>query len=120
MEVQPIIIEDLKLEKAIFYQKENYILLTQDRKKDLFCWVFKLSSPSDSIGALKMYILEKRILGTQMWMLGFSLCYLKTAKKTVQSSKNAEKWPKPFPHLAHISYKDKSSGKFLFKKKVTL
>ena len=30
-----------------------------------------IPGPSDSIGALKMYILEKRYFGTQISMLGF-------------------------------------------------
>ena len=36
-----------------------------------------------------------------------------------RSSKNAEKEPKPFPYLVHISYKDKSLGKIPFLKKLT-
>ena len=42
----------------------------------------------------------------------FMFCFFtavpKNGQKTVQSSKNAEKWPKPLPHLVDIAYKDKS------------
>ena len=34
------------------------------------------------------------------YVKSFPLWYLKTAQKTVQSSKNAEKWPKPFLHFS--------------------
>ena len=81
-----------------------------------------------------MYILEKCILGTQILMLGFlknyqvqlfyvlrfPLPYLTTAQKTVQSSQNAEKLPKPFSQFLDISYKDKNLGKIPFLKKFTL
>ena len=54
------------------------------------------------------------------YVLGFPLRYLKTAQKTVQRSKKAEKWPKPFPHFSDIAYKDKSLEKNPFLKKLTL
>ena len=46
--------------------------------------------------------------------------FLENLMKTVQSSKNAEKWPEPFLHFSEILYKDKSAGKIPFLKKLTL
>ena len=62
-----------------------------------------------------------RIYQAQLfYVLRFPLRYLKTAQKTVQSSRNAEKLPKPFSNFSEILYKDKSSGKIPFLKKLTL
>merc|ERR1712127_863171 len=53
------------------------------------------------------------------YVLSFPLGYLKMAQKMVQSSKNAEKLPKSLLHISDIAYKDKSSGKIPFLKKLT-
>ena len=43
-----------------------------------------------------------RVFLKLFYVLSFPLGYLKTAQKMVQSSKNAEKWSKPFGHLSEM------------------
>ena len=61
----------------------------------------------------------KELHGTIFLCLEFSTRVPKNGPKMVQSLKNAEKWPKSFLHISEILYKDKSSGKIPFLKKLT-
>ena len=75
-----------------------------------------IPGPSDSIGAPKMYILEKNILGTQISMLGGAtiLCFAFSTRVPKNGPKNAPKFKKrrkmtkTISHFSEILYKDKS------------
>ena len=95
-------------------------------KRGLFTnWEDTIPGPSDSIGASKMYILEKGILGNKVLMLRF-LCFLfftaltKNGKKRSKVQKTPKNIKTFFLLSTHISYKDKSLGKIPFLKKLTM
>ena len=70
-------------------------------------------APPTQLGPRKCTFWKNAFLGPNVrififYVLSFPLQYLKTAQKTVQSLKNAEKLPKPLCHFSEILYKDKS------------